>query len=84
MGLYRIIFEDFAPDTTYEYGAIKIINVEENFDSDVIIGWIYACLDFRIKVNLYFPKGIGVELRRYTGGELLKKEIEELITSLGV
>lgn len=84
LGLYKIIFEDFRPDTAYEYGAIKIIDVEETSDSDIIIGWLYACLDFRIKVNLYFPKGIGIELRKYSRGELLQKEVEELITSLGV
>lgn len=84
LGLYKIIFADFAPDTTYEYGAIKINDVEETSDSDIVIGWLYACLDFRIKVNLYFPKGIGVELRRYSRGALLQKEVEELITSLGV
>jgi hypothetical protein len=84
LGLYKIIFADFAPDTTYEYGSIKIIDVEETSDSDIVIGWLYACLDFRIKVNLFFPKGIGTELRRYSKGELLQKEVEELITSLGV
>lgn len=84
LGLYKIIFADFAPDTKYEYGAIKIINVEVTADSDIIEGWLYACLDFRIKVMLYFPKGIGVALNKYSNGELLQKGIEELVTSLGL
>ena len=82
LGLKKIIFADFAPDTKYEYGAIKIMNVEETSDSDIVEGWLYACLDFRIKVMLYFPKGIGVALSKYANDELLQKGMEELITSL--
>lgn len=83
-GLYKIIFAEFAPDTKYEYGAIKIMKVEETSDSDIVEGWLYACLDFRIKVKLYFPKGIGVALSKYSNDELLQKGMEELITSLGI
>lgn len=83
-GLYKIIFAEFAPDTKYEYGAIKIMNVKETPDSDIVEGWLYACLDFRIKVMLYFPKGIGVALSKYSNDELLQKGIEELVTSLGL
>lgn len=82
-GLSKIIFADFAPDTTYEYGAIKIINVEETSDSDIVVGWLYACLDFRVKVNLYFPKGIETLLNKYFNGEMMQKEIHELLTSFG-
>ena len=82
-GLCKIIFADFSPDTTYEYGAIKIINVEETSDSDIVVGWLYGCLDFRVKVNLYFPKGIGGLLNKYFDGEMLQKEVHELLTSFG-
>lgn len=82
-GLCKIIFADFSPDTTYEYGAIKIINVEETSDWDIVVGWLYGCLDFRVKVNLYFPKGIGGLLNKYFDGEMLQKEVHELLTSFG-
>lgn len=84
LGLCKIIFTEFSPDTRYEYGAIKITSIEETLDSDIVEGWLYACLDFRIKVKLYFPKEIGVALSRYSNGELLRKEMEELIISLGL
>lgn len=84
MGLYRIIFANFAPDTSYEYGAIKIIKVEKTDDSDIVEGWLYGCLDFRILVKLYFPKGIGNLLNKYSNGELFQKEMDELVSTLGV
>lgn len=84
LGLYKIIFADFAPDTKYEYGAIKILNVKETVASDIVEGWLYACLDFRIKVKLYFPKGIGHALSKCLNYELHQKEMEELIASLGL
>lgn len=32
LGLYRIIFENFAPDTSYEVGTIKIVKVDQTAD----------------------------------------------------
>ena len=69
-GLYRIIFENFAPDTSYEVGTVKIVKVEETDNSDIITGWFYGCMDFKILVEMYFPKGIGCALEIYTSGEM--------------
>lgn len=84
MGLYRIIFENFAPDTSYEVGTVKIVKVEETDNSDIITGWFYGCMDFKILVEMYFPKGIGCALEIYTSGEISRIKMEELKTELAL
>lgn len=84
LGLNRIIFTEFSPDASYEIGAVKIIKVEETADSDIVFGWFYGCLGFRILVELYFPKGIGYALKAYTNAELSKIKMDELLTELAL
>lgn len=83
-GLYRIIFENFSPDTSYEVGTVKIVKVEENDNSDIIAGWFYGCMDFKIFVEMYFPKGIGRALEIYTCGEISRIKMEALKTELAL
>ena len=83
-GLYRIIFENFSPDTSYEVGTVKIVKVAENDNSDIIAGWFYGCMDFKIFVEMYFPKGIGRALEIYTCGEISRIKMEALKTELAL
>lgn len=83
-GLYRIIFAEFSPDTSYEVGTVKIVKVEETDNSDIIAGWFYGCIDFKIFVEMYFPKGIGHALEVYTCGEISRVKMEELKTELAL
>lgn len=82
LGLYRIIFENFAPDTSYEVGTIKIVKVDQTADSDIITGWFYGCVDFKTLVEMYFPKDIGTTLVAYAQGEISRIKMEELKTEL--
>lgn len=82
LGLFRIIFANFEPDTSYEVGTIKIVKVDQTADSDIVTGWFYGCVDFRILVEMYFPKNIGTTLVAYAQGELSRIKMEELKTEL--
>ena len=83
-GMSKIIFANFSPDTTYECGSIKLTGIQETADSDIVEGWFFGELGFRIFVKMYFPKGVGATLYRYFKDEILRKSIEELITVLGL
>ncbi len=83
-GLSKIYFENFSIDTSCEVGTIKICSVREGENSEIITGWLYGCLDFRILVELYFPCGVGYHLNVYTEGELSRMKVEQLKTELGL
>lgn len=84
LGLYRIIFEKFAPDTSYEVGTIKVVGVNQTADSDIVTGWFYGCVDFKIFVEMYFPKNIGIILVAYAQGEISRIKMEDLKTKLAL
>lgn len=84
LGLYRINFMNFSPDESCEIGTIKISKIKKTSDSDIIIGWLYGCVGFKIVVELYFPKGIGSALNEYVDGELSRMKMEELRTELAL
>lgn len=84
LGLSRIIFAEFAPDTSCECGTINIVSTEESEDVDIMEGWFFGCIGFRIWVKLIFPKGMAKALQAYSQNELTVKTMEELITSLGL
>jgi len=75
---------NFSPDESCEIGTIKISKIKKTSDSDIIIGWLYGCVGFKIVVELYFPKGIGSALNEYVDGELSRMKMEELRTELAL
>lgn len=83
-GLSKIEFKDFAPDTSKETGTIKLIKLDEYDNTDVISGWLYACLEFRILVELYFPKGVGQLLYTINTTEFTSKNMDELKSALSI
>ena len=83
-GLRKIEFKDFSPDTSREIGTIKIIKMEQNNGSDVISGWLFGCIQYRVLVELYFPIGIGKLLHTIIDTEFNSKNMDELKSSLAI
>jgi len=82
-GLSKIYFNEFAPDKSRETGTIKITKVDKGTGSDIVTAWLFGCDEFRILVELYFPRGIGDALQAYSdNGELSRMGMEELKTEL--
>ena len=83
-GLYKIYFENFAEDTACEIGTIKIVDVKAGKDSEIVCGWFYSCLGYRIAVKMYFPCGVGENLMLCTNKEFSRMKIEQLKTELAL
>ena len=83
-GLRKVEFKDFSPDTSREIGTIKIIKIEQNNGADVISGWLFGCIQYRILVELYFPIGVGKLLYTIIDTEFTSKNMDELKSSLGI
>lgn len=83
-GLQRIVFENFSPDESREVGSIKLVKIKECDNCDIVSGWLYGCIGFKILIEMYFPKTIGKLLYTYFDTEITRKSVEELKCSLGI
>ena len=83
-GLHKIIFERFLPDESREVGSIKLIGIEDWDSFDIVTGWLYGCIGFKIFIKMYFPKTIGKLLYTYFDDEITRKSVDELKSSLGI
>ncbi len=83
--LYQSILNCRCYDKIAEVvGSIQVISVRDGNQCEIITGWFYSCLDFKIEVDLFFPCGIGNNLSQCTKGEFNYMKIERLKTNLAL
>lgn len=83
-GLQRVFFERYSPDESREIGSIKLVRIGEFDDFDIIEGWLYGCIGFKVYVKMYFPKLVGKLLYTYFEDEITRKKIDDLKSSLAI
>lgn len=81
-GLSKIIFGKFHEDSSRAQGSINVYDVQTTDSNDIVKGWLFAETGFKNHVDLYFPKGVGKNLKIYLKGEFGKNSVERLYDSL--
>ena len=71
LGLFKIIFGRFKPDGVKAIGTMSIQSVASYDSQDIVAVNFSAETQMVIETLLYFPKGIGVLLKRYFESEQL-------------
>ena len=65
LGLKKIIFGNFTPQGGKEVGSIRICDVFQEEEHDIVRTKFIAETEFEIVTDLYFPKEVGILLKRY-------------------
>lgn len=77
-GLTKIIFGEFHEDSSYPVGTIRLYDIQQKIDKDIVKGWLYAETGYINHVDLYFPPNVGKNLMIYLNNLFDKEGVTRL------
>ena len=81
-GLSKIVFGEFHVDSSRAKGTIITYDVQFTDDNEIVKGWLFAETGYKHHIDMYFPKGVGNNLRLVLDNEFDKNSVERLVDSL--